>query len=407
MPSQVRARRFACAALILLFANPAYAEPLTIDLPTALARARERAPEAVAALARIGEARAQRVGASVLFTQNSELQVGAGRRYGDPRSLAVQAQLTQPLELTRRGPRIRVADAEIARAQALNEAELRELSFEVTTIFYEARYADLAVELAQRARDVATRAAEAADRRRKAGDITDLDVNLAKIALGRAKSALAAAQSERAGAVGKLGALIGAQPDDTITLLGDLRPSSLTLDALRSAVPTRADVRAIEAETRVARAEGALANASGRPDIGLWAGYQLDEGDAILLGGLNFTLPFWNRAQGDKAAARAKLHRAELERAAVVTAASRRVVDAFEAYTRAREGVEIFERDVLPTLADSENLLERSIETGQIAVNNYLVARQEILGGRSEHLERLLQLAKAAATARFVAGVEP
>ena len=45
---------------------------------------------------------------------------------------------------------------------------------------------------------------------------------------------------------------------------------------------------------------------------------------------------------------------------------------------------------MLPALADSEKLLERSIETGQLAVNDYLVARQEILSGRREHLERQL-----------------
>ncbi len=406
MSCHVRAR-LACAALMLLFANPAHAGPLKIDLPAAIARARERAPESVAALARIGQARARRTGASVLFTQNPEVQIGAGPRFGNERTLNVQAQLTQQLEPTRRGARIRVADAEVAHAQALTEAELRVMSYEVANVFFEARYADLAVEVAQRNQDVATRAAEAAGRRRKAGDITDLDVNLAKIALGRARSALAAAQSERADAVGRLGALIGALPDDTITLAGDLKPAALTLDSLRAGVATRADVRAVDAESRVAKAEGSLARANGRPDLGVWFGYQLDEGDAIVLGGLSLTLPFWNRAQGDKAAARAKLRQSELERAAVVTSASRQIVDAFEAYTRAREAVDVFERDVLPTLTDSEKLLERSIETGQIAVNDYLVARGEILSGRREHLERQLQLAKAAAAARFVAGVAP
>ncbi len=406
MSSHVRAR-LACAALMLLFVHPAHAGPLRIDLPTAVARARERAPEAVAALARIGEARALQTGAAVRFSQNPEIQVGAGPRFGDQRSLNIQGQLTQPLEPTRRGARIRVADAEVAHAQALNAAELRKLSLEVANVFFEARFAELAVELTQRNQDVAARAAEAADRRRKAGDITDLDVNLARIALGRARSAHAAALAERADAIGRLGALIGAEPDDSITLAGDLKPSALTLDALRNGLPARADVLAIEAEGRVARAEGSLANANGGPDVGLLFGYQLDEGDTIILGGLTLTLPFWNRAQGDKAAARAKLHRAELERTAVMTAASRQLVDAFEAYTRAREAVEVFEHDVLPTLADSEKLLERSIETGQIAVNDYLVARQEILSGRREHLERQLQLAKAAAAARFVAGVAP
>lgn len=406
MASHVRAR-LVCAALMLAFTHPVHAGPLKIDLPTAVARARERAPAAVAALARIGEARAQRVGAGVLFTQNTEVQLGAGRRYGEPHTFAIQAQISQQLEPTRRGARIRVADAGIDEAKALGEAELRELSFDVTSTFYDARFADLEVDLAQRNLDVSTRAAEAADRRRKAGDLTDLDVNLAKIALGRARSALAAAQSERATAVGRLGALIGARPDDAITLVGDLRPAPLALDQLRAAVPARADVRAFEAEASVARAEGALANANGRPDVGLWFGYQLDEQDNIVLGGLTFTLPFWNRAQGDKAAARAKLRRAEMERAAVVGAASRQLVDAFDAYTRAREAVDVFDRDVVPTLTDSEKLLERSVETGQIAINDYLVARQEILNGRREHLQRQLQLAKAAAMARFVAGVAP
>ena len=406
MSLHVRAR-LACAALMLAFAYPAHAGPLAIDLRTAVTRARERAPEAIAVLTRIGEARAHRVGAGVRFIQNMEVEVGGGARFGDPRTLALQAQVTQPLEPTRRGARIDVADAGVVHAQATSEAELRRLGYEVATVFLEARFADLEVELAQRNVDVATRAAAAADRRRKAGDITDLDVNLAKIALGRSRSALSAAQSQRADAVGRLGVLVGAGPGDVITLVGDLRPEVLTLDALRGAVLNRADVRALEAEASVARAEEALANANGRPDVGVWFGYQLDETDTILLGGLTFTLPVWNRAQGEKAAARAKRRGAELGRAAVANAASRQLVDAFDAYTRAREAVDVFDREVVPTLVDSETLLERSIETGQIAINDYLVARQEILSGRREYLERELELAKAAATARFVAGVAP
>jgi hypothetical protein len=118
MSCHVRARWLACAALILVCPHPAGAAPLTIDLPTALARARDRAPEAVAALARIDEARARRVGAGVLVTQNPELELAAGRRHGEPRSLAVEGRLTQPLEPFRRGARIAVADAEVEHAQA-------------------------------------------------------------------------------------------------------------------------------------------------------------------------------------------------------------------------------------------------------------------------------------------------
>lgn len=399
--------RLIASALLLVCSSPAHAGPLTIDLPTALARARERAPAAIAARARIDEARARRIGAGVLLTQNPELEVGAGRRFGDPNTLALDAQLAQPLELLRRGPRIGVADAEVAHAQASNAAALRELDLEVTTRFYEARYAELFAAVVSHDSELAARGYEAAARRRKAGEVTDLDVDLAAIALGRARAAVAAAQAQRADAVGRLAVLIGANPDDAITLAGDLAPDTLALDELRAAVLARADVRELAAESSVAHAEARLARANARPDVGVWIGYQLDETDPVVVGGLTLMLPMWNRAQGERAQARAKARRADAVRAAVTAAASRQVLDAFEAYARARDAVAIFERDVVPAIADAELLLDRSITSGQIAIDHYLTARQEILGGRREHLERQLQLARAAATARFVAGVSP
>jgi len=399
-------RAWLVGAALLASLHPAHAGPLPLDLPTALARARERAPEAVAALARIGDARARRIGADVRAS-NPELSLGGGVRFGEPRSVAVRAQIAQPLELGRRGARMRVAEAGIEHAIATSEAELRDLAFEVAIQFAEARYAELEVELAQRDAAVAVRGVEAAQRRRKAGVITDLEVNLAAIAVGRARSAVSAARADRADAIGRLGALVGAQPDDAITLVGDLRPAPLTIDALRAAIATRADVRAIDAGARVARAEGSLATAMGRPDLGLWFAYERDEADTIALGGLTIALPLWNRSQGDKAAASARVKGAELERAAVLGAATRQIVDAYEAYERAREAVDVFDREVAPLLADSEQLLEKSLDSGQIAIGDYLVARQQILDGRREQLARELSLAKAATTARFVAGVTP
>jgi len=396
-----------CAALVMFSAHAAHAGPITIDLPTALARARERAPDAIAARARAVEAEAARAGAAIRFTQNPELEIGAGPRFGDPTNLTIEARIEQSLELGRRGARMRVANAGVDHAVATADAEIRALGLVIATTFHEARYAELLVELTRRGEQLAARATDVAERRRKAGDITDLDVDLAKVARGRARSAVAAAVAERAAAIGKLAVLIGAAPDDVITLSGELRSSAVTLEGLRAGLGERADVRALGAESRLATAEGSLATAKGRTNVAVWIGYERDETETILLGGLRLTLPVWNRAQDGVAAASARMKRATLERDAISAAAARQVVDAFETYTRAREAVELFESDVLPALVDSELLLEKSVETGQLTVSVYLVARQEILAGRREHLDRQLALAKAADVARFVAGVMP
>jgi cobalt-zinc-cadmium efflux system outer membrane protein len=407
MSTRARARQVSAALTLLVCSIPASAGTLTIDLPTAIARAKERAPAAIVAAARIAEARAAGAGARVWFADNPEIEVGAGRRFGDPETTPIEARLEQPLELGRRGARIRVADAGVRFAGAASDAALRALSFDVTIAFLDARHADRVVELGERVAGVVSRAADAAERRRKAGDITDLDVDLARVASGRARSAVAAARADRAEAVGRLAALIGAAPDDTIVLAGDLAPPPLSLDALRAAVPARADLRALDSEAGVARAEASQARVNGWPDVALWIGYERDENDTIAIGGVRIRLPVWNRARGDRAAARAKLGRVEAEREAVAAVASRQVIDAFEAYTRAREAVDVFERDVLPSLADAETLVERSIDAGQIAVADFLVARQELFEARRDELDRQLALAKAAATARFVAGVSP
>jgi cobalt-zinc-cadmium efflux system outer membrane protein len=401
--SHVSIARLALAALFLR-SLPAFAEQVDLDLRGALDRAHRAAPEAVAARGRVAEAEAGLVGAGVAFTANPELEAGAGPRLLSGHPLDAELRIAQDLEPWRRAPRREVARAEVAHARAEGDASLRELDLEVSLAFYDALYADRTADLARRAEDLARRAAEAAVRRRRAGDITDLDANLVHIALGRARAEAQAAAIERTAAVGRIAALIGAGPADVVVLHGDLRPAPLAEPAAGLA-EARADVRELDRAREVAAAEHARAIASGRPELGLWAAYQREDTAAILLGGLRMTLPIWNRAQGDRTAARAKERRAIETREATVRAASRQIADAFAAYANARETADAYERDIVPLLEDSERLLERTVEAGQIAISDYLVARQELLNGRRAHLERLLALAKAAAGARYAAGV--
>ena len=391
-------------AALLVHSMPASAETIDIDLAGALARAHHAAPDAIAARGRIAQAEAAVIGANVTFVSNPEIEGGLGPRLTASRPIDADARLAQDLEPWRRGARRQLAGAERAHALAENEVTLRDLDLEVSLAFYEAVFSSQLFDQAKRAEDFAQRAADVAQRRRQAGEITDLDVNLARVAVGRSRSASQIADAERAEAVGKLAILIGASPIDTIVLHGTLTPPPLP-GAVNAA--NRADVRVLERERDVARAEHAQAVANGRPQLALFVGYQREDTDSIVLGGLRFTLPIWNSGQGEKAAARAHERTATEERDATVQIAQREVADAMVAYTATKQAVEAFEKDVLPLLDDSEQLLQKSIDAGQIAVSDYLVARQEILNGRRDHLERQLALAKAAIAVRYVSGGQP
>ncbi|MDB4956942.1 MAG: outer rane efflux protein [Myxococcales bacterium] len=397
--------RAALAATLVFQLRPALAGTVTIDLPAAIDRAHHVSPIAAQARGQIGEAEGVVVGADMLFTTNPEIEAGAGPRFVTPRLYDIDARIAQDLEPGRRGPRRALARAELLHAGATADTSFRELDLEVAFAFYETIHADRILDLDRGAEDLAQRAADFADRRRKAGDATDLEANLARAALGRARSATQAATSERAAAVARLAAVIGADPSDTLIVKGDLRVAVTDLQALRNAIVKRADVRALDAERSVAAAEHDVATANARPDLGLWLGYRREGGDDIVLGGIRATLPTWNRAQGDKAIASARARRATEMRTATLLAATRELGDALEAYTHANDAVAVYEHDVLPALDDSEKLLSKSVDAGQLAVNEYLVARQEVLSGRREYLDRLLGLAKAAATVRYIAGV--
>lgn len=403
--SHVPIARLIAVALVSC-AIPVAAERVDLDLNGALERAHRMAPDAIAARGRIIEAQALPVGAGLPFATNPEIDVGVGPRLTSERPFDVEARIDQNLEPWRRGPRRKLALAEVDRARTEADATLRRLDLEVSIAFFEAVFSDRSAELARHGEELAQRSVTVAERRRKAGDITDLDANLARAALGRARSAVQAAAAQRAGAVGRLAAMIGAKPDEEIALRGELKPVAMPLpDAARTAPAARPDVRVFDAVRNVAVAERAQAVAHGRPEVALWGSFRREDTTDIVLGGLRMTLPLWNRSQGEIAAARAKERGAIETREATLLAAERQVADALAVYEHAQQSVEVFEHDVVPLLDDSERLLQNTLDAGQIPMSDYLVARQELLNGRRDHLERLLALARAAIELHHVSGV--
>lgn len=395
-------------AAALLPPAPATADQLVLDLDAAMARAAQTAPAVIAARGRIGEADAARLGAAVRFTSEPELELEAGPRRATSTTADVGVQLGQTFQPGRRGPRRALAGAERAHAEADAAAIAREVRRAAGLAFVDALYAEQVVGFARAQAELADRAAEVAGRRRRAGEATDLDVELARAAAARARVAVAAADAERVAAIADLADSLGLAADDSVVLRGELRPPprAMTTGVGPHGID-RPELRALAAEAVVAVAEERLARAEARPELGIWLAYRHEEDAEVVLGGLRLSLPVWDRGRGGRARARAHGARVAATRAAVERGLTRQVDDARAVLAATRAAVDRFEVEVAPALDAAEALLGRSIDAGAIDVAGYLVARQELLTGRREHLELLRSLARADLDARLTGEVTP
>jgi cobalt-zinc-cadmium efflux system outer membrane protein len=396
-----------CAALFVVGASPATSATDALTLEGALAIARERAPRLLSAAARIDESRGRLAGASPLLQENPVLDTGAGRRFSDQGdTLEASAGIRQNFELGgQRRARIAGAEAGVERATAARENALRRLLREIARAFCRGLYATERLGVAATSEEIAAEVARIADNRHRAEDVPILDVNVSRAALARARAEREAVEAERASIFGELRILLGMEASEPLELAGDLRDRrQLDRKGLLTRAARRADLRALEAKLAEAEAELRLARAEAWPDLGLGARYERDERDDIVVGELSLTLPVFDRAQGARAEASARVRRLRVELDAARRAADVELQTALTVHARRANAVEELEANALPLLDENESLARRSYEAGQMPLAELLLVRRETLDTRREYLERLLETAVAAIDVEASAG---
>jgi cobalt-zinc-cadmium efflux system outer membrane protein len=400
--------RAALCAVLWMVAVPqtsAAADALTVE--RALAMARERGPRILSASARTEEARGRLAGASILLRENPVLEGGAGRRYSDQGdTLAATAGVRQDFELGgQRRARIAGAEAGVERASSARDDSLRRLLREVARTFYTGLHADERLRVAASSEEIAAEVARIAERRHRAEDVPILDVNVSRAALARARAEREAAEASLASVLGDLRILLGMESAEALELAGDLRDRRpFDPAALLASAAERADLRALEARLSEAEAELRLARAETWPDLGVGAFYERDERDDVVLGELSLALPVFDRAQGARAEASARVRRLRIELEAARRAAAVEVQTALAVYARRVKAVEELEASALPLLDENESLARRSYDAGEMPLAELLLVRRETLDTRREYLERLLEAAVAAVDALASAG---
>jgi len=379
----------------------------SLTFEDAVQRARVRAPEILAAAARIDEARGRVVGASIRWRDNPMLEVDAGPRIGSgQRSADLAAAFGQTFETGgQRDARILAAQSDVSREQALSEETARQIVSAVAVSYLRAVGLQERVRLLDGAERLAKELQTATERRYQLGDIAALDLNLARIAVSRATAERVRAEADRTEALRPLRVALGLSSSEPVTLTGTLDRTPAPRELLLAAALQAPVLRAADAEMAQASAELKLAHGMRRPDLGVRVGARREQDDHILSGGVTVTLPISENGQGLAATAQARMRRVSLERDAASRALQADVEVGLDAYARRLESVNVLRTVAIPAADDNEQLATRSYEAGELGLLNLLAVRQDVTAARLSYLDARIEAAITAIEIDARAGV--
>jgi cobalt-zinc-cadmium efflux system outer membrane protein len=369
--------------------------PTRWTLTEALENAFAHSPVLRAGQARFQEVEGRRIGAKT-YPYNPELSLELAHRSRPGGSATDRGvSISQELEVAgQRRKRIAVADQELAAAEAVLMRDQRMLAFQVESAFAAAVRARELLAVTETDAALAGEALEFSRRRLERGVATQIEVNLAQASAGRAVRSLHQAQAAYASARSRLAAIAGASPQAPPEPVGELTlpdGESLQLDALlERALENRSDLRAAEWQEQAAEAAIRLALAERRPNLVIGGFLQREEATDDIVGAtVGVSLPLYNRNQGRIAESRATRERLGHQREALRLAIEQEVVVALSNLEAARSAAEQLRDQVLGTLDENVELLQRSFAAGRIGATEVMTLRREFVAGRREYIEAL------------------
>jgi cobalt-zinc-cadmium efflux system outer membrane protein len=396
-------------ALVMVTAAAARAETITLD--QALGLAERRSPdileaEADAAVA-AGELRAART-----IANNPEIGAGVGPvRAGRSRFVDWELSLSQSFELGgKRKQRTRAAEARQRSARLMQSWAIHVARLRTRRAYFLATVARDRLAAAREAETAAEELRSAALDRIRLGGATQLEVNAAVAVAGRARSERLAAERATVVARAELAAAIGAPADSEVEPAGgapDLRALAASeADFVTRSISKRPDVAARAQDREAAQAESALADALAFPDAALGVSYShsgLDDADVVLFG-LSFRVPLWNRNQGGREAARAAVGRSRVAEESTRREAERQARISYRSYHLAREAVLAFDKDAVEKLGENLELARESFRAGKIGLIEFSVVRRDLIETRFAYLDALAALVETQYLLALAAG---
>ena len=289
---------------------------------------------------------------------------------------------TIPIEVSgKRQKRIDVANATIAVTEAETTRVAADLRADVRRAYFIAVAAGRRVAAADDLVTIATRARDAARDRFQTGAAPRLEALQAELALAQAQNDAVAGRGDLAAARAELNALLAypgdAEPSLADTLESGPLPSLPVVTA--AALSGNAELSVLDKRIAEARARVALATAMRRPDPAFTGTLTYDAPGEFTFGwraAAAIALPIFTTGGPEIKIAEATLARAVADRDARAAQISGAVMAAMSRATAARQALDRYQTDVLPTLQLVEQMAEESYRAGQTGLPAYLQALQ-------------------------------
>ncbi len=413
--------------LLLLLCASLRAQPATVTAKQLLEEALTSNREIAAIRQRIAEAKGLLRQAGVRPAPTLDASGASGQPLRTQGEESYSASLSQQFETSgKRAKRVRVAEYGVALAEAELTERVASLKRDIRLALAEAIADQEKVRVFGGLLDLLRDSLRLTEARVKEGDAARLEADLIRVEISRVEGQQAAATGEAEADLIELQRLVGMDPALSI-VLPDLPEPTLSLDSAglrKTALAQRPDLLAARVVERQASAGVDLAEAEGKPDLTVSAGYshetgrfddqlglsptgvpvQLRDVDNILSVGVSIPLSGRRRNLGNieaasARAASARLRREFLERSipAEIDVALRRYEALHRSLTLVREGV----------LAPSEKNLEiirQAYNLGQLRLLDVLNEQRRLLETRLSYVDSVAELRRVLAELERVVG---
>ncbi|KAF0248959.1 MAG: cobalt-zinc-cadmium resistance protein CzcC, partial [bacterium] len=328
----------------------------------------------------------------------------------------------QPIERGgKREKRIRVVDLELAQIEKEIIFQEQKLRLDILTQYANALASSEHLKLLEKLVKLNEENFQIVQVKFKEGDVAKLDLQLTEVELNRWKIQQLQAELQVKASFTQIKFLAGLQLETPLKLKTPFpfpMLNSLNISQLQTlALENRADLQAARIGEEIAQARIDLAQSQAKTNIDLFAKYQeerkveenglgrLAMTERKIGGGISFSLPLYNRNQGDIVETTASKTQASYLREQLEQKIKQEIAIALAQFLSAEQTLKLFETNILPKAQDNLKILQVAYQLGDQDLldviteeRRFIESQREYLAAHKEYYLSLIALEKAVGT---------